>query len=463
MSSETIPGCRLDLPVETLSAWRDDSLPESAALRVAQHLPTCRACQQRLREYDQIATVLRTLPIPEPVNGYSHNPRLLRMEGRQGRGRERSRFAPLGGLGTLVAALLLVVLVSNLFALIQSLRGSVTSSVAAFSLSDPRASLGGITNGPDGALYFTAIGPEMGNAIGRITPDGRITLFPLPDGALSSENGYGSGFIVLTPIALGPDGNIWFAENQANKLGRISPDGRDLAEFALPMPSSEVSGIVAGPDGNVWFSISTAGMFAGKIGRISPEGHNIVEFALPAGSAPSGLAVGPDGKLWFINGGAPSQPTTVGRITSDGRHVDTYPIPDGNIGRIVPGPDGALWFTEKSEYDVLDKIGRVTIEGTIRQFPLPQINEAALDITAGLDGALWFTATPPDCPRSTLPPPSDCLAARALGRIAVDGSITLIPLSGKSTPYGIALGPDGNLWITAIGPAVIYRAPARLP
>ncbi|MET7857550.1 hypothetical protein ABZS81_10015 [Streptomyces sp. NPDC005318] len=35
-----------------------------------------------------------------------------------------------------------------------------------------------LTSGPDGALWFVEIGAGQ---IGRITPDGRTTEFPLPD------------------------------------------------------------------------------------------------------------------------------------------------------------------------------------------------------------------------------------------------------------------------------------------
>jgi streptogramin lyase len=64
--------------------------------------------------------------------------------------------------------------------------------------------------GIDGNLYFTE---SEGNKIGRITPSGTITEFPIPtSGSLSGSGG----------IALGPDGAIWFVEFGANKIGRFS-------------------------------------------------------------------------------------------------------------------------------------------------------------------------------------------------------------------------------------------------
>ncbi len=76
---------------------------------------------------------------------------------------------------------------------------------------------GGITAGPDGNLWFTegfgvpAGSPELARAaIGRITLEGAITEFPLPQ-ADSAPVG----------ITAGPDGNLWFTESFSNKIGRV--------------------------------------------------------------------------------------------------------------------------------------------------------------------------------------------------------------------------------------------------
>lgn len=66
MSTGTIPSCRLGLTVETLSAWRDESLTSAEMERVAGHLATCPACRDRLAQYDAIAGELRTQPVPAP-------------------------------------------------------------------------------------------------------------------------------------------------------------------------------------------------------------------------------------------------------------------------------------------------------------------------------------------------------------------------------------------------------------
>jgi virginiamycin B lyase len=97
----------------------------------------------------------------------------------------------------------------------------------------------------------------------------------------------------LTEIARGPDGNLWFTEPDANRIGRITPAGI-VTEFSVPTPNGLPGAITAGPDGNLWFTEDRGQ----RIGRISPSGI-ITEFSLLAGDLPTEITAGPDGNLWF--------------------------------------------------------------------------------------------------------------------------------------------------------------------
>jgi streptogramin lyase len=54
-------------------------------------------------------------------------------------------------------------------------------------------------------------------------------------------------------ITAGPDGNLWFTEERGNQIGRITPAGT-VTEFPIPNGNSQPAGITAGPDGNLWFT-----------------------------------------------------------------------------------------------------------------------------------------------------------------------------------------------------------------
>jgi virginiamycin B lyase len=175
-------------------------------------------------------------------------------------------------------------------------RITVDGQITEFELPNPNSRPTGITLGPDGNLWFTEGGGNMGvhggHRIGVITPDGQILHeFPI------TANSYSYA------ITVGPDGNLWFTENLANQIGRITVDGT-LTEFPLPQEhSGPYAGITVGPDGNLWFTeneqTGPAPMNGNRIGRITPDGQ-VTEFDLPSPRRnPLNITAGPDGNLWF--------------------------------------------------------------------------------------------------------------------------------------------------------------------
>src|SRR5262245_27516146 len=94
-----------------------------------------------------------------------------------------------------------------------------------------------------------------------------ISQFPIP-----TSNSTPSG------VATGPDGNLWFIELTADKIGRITTDGV-ITEFPIPTAECTPYGIAAGPDGNLWFTESS--FSANKVGRITTDGV-ITEFSIPS-------------------------------------------------------------------------------------------------------------------------------------------------------------------------------------
>ena len=248
-----------------------------------------------------------------------------------------------------------------------------------------------MTLGPDGNLWFTESRcplcedpqfPEDEGTIGKITPQGEITEYTLPDHH-SGPRG----------ITAGPDGNLWFTEYDSSKIGRISTSGV-VTEFALPEAWSFPTGIAAGSDGNLWFveyqsHCTDAGDSCGfamgnlgnqAIGRITPTGI-ITEFPLQSASPGGRIVEGADHAMWF------TQPrgNAIGRITHSGEvtvygfptregdpNIVYYPGQTSNPTGIANGPDGNLWVVE-SAINTGARIARVEIGSTASgQSPPPQ-------------------------------------------------------------------------------------------
>jgi virginiamycin B lyase len=98
-----------------------------------------------------------------------------------------------------------------------------------------------LTVGPDGALWFAPNGAPI--RIDRMTLDGRVREFKLP---LPADD-----VALILDIAVGPDGNLWFTENASGAIGRITLDGR-ITMFRMLRWSPE--DIAAGPDNAIWFT-----------------------------------------------------------------------------------------------------------------------------------------------------------------------------------------------------------------
>jgi streptogramin lyase len=193
-----------------------------------------------------------------------------------------------------------------------------------------------VAAGPDGNLWFSAAA-----MIAKVTTRGAITAFP--------------GAHALCGIAAGSDGNLWFPEATKYQLaiGRITPGGL-VTHYPLPPNTSAYdvnSDITAGPDGNLWFTYtnrlfcSICGgnqVVASAIMMITPAGK-AVAYPLAVKAAPVKIVAGPDGNLWF------TEAAGIGKISTAG-NVTEYPIattgtsPNG----IAVGPDGNLWITVDS-------------------------------------------------------------------------------------------------------------------
>jgi streptogramin lyase len=214
-----------------------------------------------------------------------------------------------------------------------------------------------IAFGSDGNLWFTEAGAK---AIGRITPAGQVTEFPMAPGCASpcSPN---------SMLVRGSDGNLWFTTSFPNGIGRVTPTGQITV---FPDPNSGCIGaITSGPDGNVWFYEDQAPTLCNspitRIDRITPAGV-ITAFPLPAfqgnRDAINQFAVGPDGNLWFtsltfvartVSNGFIGRVTPAGVVTEFGT-----PTPVSYPEAIAAGSDNNLWFTEAGA----KAIGRITTQ-----------------------------------------------------------------------------------------------------
>jgi streptogramin lyase len=306
-----------------------------------------------------------------------------------------------------------------------------------FSVPAANPGLTGLAVGPDGNLWFKE---TAANRLGRLTPDGTLTELPLPPV---------SGFIFIGPpsegITSGPDGNLWVVQALNNSILRVTPGGA-VTEFVLPTKVIDGRPFAAGPlaitagaDGNLWFTESAVG----QIGRITPDG-SLREFALPVypygiGAEPTGIAAGADGNLWF----AETNASRIGRITTGGV-ITEFPIgdfpppPPATFApyAIVAGTDRSLHFTE-----IFGAVGKITLGGDTSVKNVPHAARAS-GLAQGPDGNFWITDVLDD----------------SIALMTPDGDARqVLTLPAGSWPSDIIAGPNHTLWFVESGRNKIAR------
>jgi streptogramin lyase len=138
----------------------------------------------------------------------------------------------------------------------------------------------GLAYGPDGAFWLTLStygdGPD---AIARVTRQGRYRSWPIRRNTQPFR------------IVAGPDGALWFTEQGAAAIGRITTAG-EIEEFSLRhlVPS----GILAGPDGALWFTAQSC------LGRITTAGA-VATWTIRGAKTLNGIAAAPDGTFWLAD------------------------------------------------------------------------------------------------------------------------------------------------------------------
>ena len=116
-----------------------------------------------------------------------------------------------------------------------------------------------------------------------------LTTHAIAEFRVPTANAYPKG------IVAGPDGNLWFVENEASQFGMINPTTHAISEFPSG-PQAEY--IAAGPDGNLWYGEP----LHGNIGEFNLATHDFTDYAVPyANSTPLGITAGPDGNVWFTD------------------------------------------------------------------------------------------------------------------------------------------------------------------
>ena len=318
------------------------------------------------------------------------------------------------------------VLLAALIGVLALAAGSArAANVQLFAVPTAGAGLSNIVAGPDGALWFNE---QNGFAVGRITTTGVVSEFSVPRASYSAD-GDGPTTIVSS------GGNLWTLANVGSTIDEVSTVGVVTQLYANLNQSA--TNLAPDSAGGVW-ATSLAGAGGGSVSgglfRVDPPGGAVRNYPNPAFTGqfqPVPIVAGPNGTAWFADGG-----TAISEINDAGK-VTEIPIHGSGsmlVTSIAFDRHGDLWFTEylagggfvRSTKGAIGEIPAGSRTATLTRLPG---NETPGSMILGSDGGIWFTWS------------------QGIGRLATQtGGAQLVKLGSAYHPASIAFGSDHNLW-----------------
>ncbi len=112
-------------------------------------------------------------------------------------------------------------------------------------------------------------------------------------------------------------------------------------------------------------------------------------------------------------------------------------------GSITAGPDGAMWFTNSRN----NTIGRITTSGLITSYADPSVSNPQ-GLAKGPDGALWFAN------EGNLSTNQGDIGRITTAGVISDYSMKTHDVHGLASPFSITAGPDDAMWVTAFNDSI---------
>lgn len=293
--------------------------------------------------------------------------------------------------------------------------------------------INGLARASDGTLYAAATG----------------RVFRIADGAATQILQYGSTGTIAVDMA----DNLYIFTS--NRVDRMSPGG---AVSTLISGASGVSGIGIAPDG----SVHLASIGASVVNEYSPDGvyrTNLAGFAnlsgvewawgrlIISGMSPQGIYdFRPDGNPRLISTARAqalewdgthlyaSLGNSFYRLDEDGTATTVFRSTGSDILGMASQPDGSLALAYSNDHRVLVVDAAYNLVSTI-----PGLITAA-GVASAADGHVYVAEQ----------------ATQSLLRFTAEGRQPTIVAKLATTPYGVAAGADGNLYVSGAN-GTLYR------
>ncbi len=293
-------------------------------------------------------------------------------------------------------------------------RAAARAAVSIFPVPTSAAELGRITTAPNGDMWFVE---EDKNKVGRITTSGVITEYNLP----ATTTGDGS----VKDLDVDGAGNVWVVWDTGWHLTRFHPSnpGGAMSWSLGAYPYGEE--VRVGPTGT-WVTMSYDEDGIAKVVGDTITWHD------NAPECDNALGRGRDGLMWC------QEFNKLIRVNDAGTAGTAIPLPSDATYpySVATGPNHRIWFGRDRggtmfTYPSNGNVGWVTSNNTVRTIRTGS-RTAPRSLVTGADGNVWFASIG---------------GAKGIGHVSPDGSGAVAKV-GNYSPTSVAYGKDGNIWFT---------------
>lgn len=240
----------------------------------------------------------------------------------------------------------------------------------------------------------------------------------------------------------GADGDLWFTETHANKIGKLVPSTGAITEYSIPTANSQPTGIALGAEGDVWFTEYATS----KVARITPSG-TVTEYTTLFGDD-NPLYITPGAgegtSMWYSG----DKGHHIGYVNESGTAGETTAPKEQDPTGIATGSDGATWFSTfeaESEASTLDRLPGLF--GTLTETDQFSLNLGQL--LADSDLGFWYVSDTGDGASLYRVTSDNIVTDEARAPTPAHGSDCYSKTNLRACPLdGLAFGPDRAIWFT---------------
>ena len=261
--------------------------------------------------------------------------------------------------------------------------------------------------------------------------------YGITPGVLPNLAGKVSEWPVPTPRfardpAIAPDGSVYIAVMNGNKVARFDPKTETFKEWDLP-PGHRPHGLLVDRTGMVW----TTGNGNGTIGKLDPTTGKVIEYKTPSGGGgPHTLIINDDqSTIWFTM----QSGDKVASLDTRSGKINEYETSGGPYG-LALDKAGNVWFCRMRE----DRMGRLDPHtGKMTQVETGSGSHPRR-VAADQNGMLWITLNG-NGQLAKLDPNS----MKVVKTYRLPG--------GNASPYAVTVDGAGMVWVNEIDTDTVVR------